>query len=264
MLEKASHIQQTNLAAQKTLTWVKNERMGGKVPVWTSKVPETAKEITQAVLSQTLQTNQPDSNFANALTDAGRSIHAPHSPEFKFSDILDMANPLQHIPVLNMAYRKLTGDEISPISRIVGGAAFGGPIGAIGNFTDIVLEEETGKNIAAHTKDIFAPAPNKKPDLNTQALAQREENTRTLLSFSDLSAEETHIAIKKQTDNHEKTATQLSQNFDVTKIASEITQNTHNAETVIESKKRLSQTKDAQDTIKTAYYSHQSNARYND
>lgn len=49
---------------------------------------------------------------------------------FSFGDILDIINPLQHIPVVNSLYRKLTGDTIAPAMQIAGDALFGGPIGA--------------------------------------------------------------------------------------------------------------------------------------
>lgn len=47
-----------------------------------------------------------------------------------FSDVLDVVNPLQHIPVLGHIYRKLTGDEIDPASKLAGATLYGGPIGA--------------------------------------------------------------------------------------------------------------------------------------
>lgn len=50
---------------------------------------------------------------------------------FSFSDIIDIINPLQHIPIINSFYRKITGDTIAPVMQIVGGALFGGPIGAV-------------------------------------------------------------------------------------------------------------------------------------
>ncbi|MCP5198746.1 MAG: hypothetical protein H6977_01950 [Gammaproteobacteria bacterium] len=49
---------------------------------------------------------------------------------FTFGDLVDLVNPLQHIPVLGSYYRKWTGDTIAPALRIAGGALFGGPIGA--------------------------------------------------------------------------------------------------------------------------------------
>lgn len=69
---------------------------------------------------------------------------------FSFFDLVDMLNPLQHIPVLNIAYRALTGDEIKPISQIVGGAVFGGPAGAAMGIANIALHDATGNDVPGH------------------------------------------------------------------------------------------------------------------
>ena len=50
-----------------------------------------------------------------------------------FGDIIDVINPLQHIPVVSTIYWELTGDKISPAARMAGGALFGGPIKGFGN-----------------------------------------------------------------------------------------------------------------------------------
>lgn len=68
---------------------------------------------------------------------------------FGFLDLVDMVNPLQHIPLVNMIYRGLTGDEIKPISQIIGGAAFGGPLGAAGGIASAIVKNETGKDLGA-------------------------------------------------------------------------------------------------------------------
>lgn len=47
-----------------------------------------------------------------------------------FRDLLDIVNPLHHVPLLGNVYRRVTGDVIDPAIRIAGGALFGGPIGA--------------------------------------------------------------------------------------------------------------------------------------
>lgn len=49
---------------------------------------------------------------------------------FNFRDVLDLVNPLQHIPIVGNIYRNLTGDVAAPAIRIAGGALFGGPLGA--------------------------------------------------------------------------------------------------------------------------------------
>ncbi len=64
---------------------------------------------------------------------------------FGFFDFLDMINPLQHIPVVGTIYRAITGDEIRSISRIIGGAVFGGPMGAASGLVTAVIEDGTGQ-----------------------------------------------------------------------------------------------------------------------
>ncbi len=49
---------------------------------------------------------------------------------FTFGNLLDIVNPLHHIPIVGMIYRKLTGDTIAPVMQIVGDGLFGGPLGA--------------------------------------------------------------------------------------------------------------------------------------
>ena len=73
---------------------------------------------------------------------------------FGFFDLIDMINPLHHVPLLNIAYQKLTGDTIKPISRIVGGTVFGGPIGAASGLVTTMLEEGTGKSALENVTSI--------------------------------------------------------------------------------------------------------------
>ena len=67
-----------------------------------------------------------------------------------FADLLDIVNPLQHIPVVSTIYRALTGDEIEHGSRMAGGALFGGGIGFAGALFNVILENDTGKDIGEH------------------------------------------------------------------------------------------------------------------
>jgi hypothetical protein len=70
--------------------------------------------------------------------------------EFSFADLLDLVNPLQHIPILSNWYRSATGDEIGAVARIFGGALLGGPIGAVTAVINSTLESETGKDLSEH------------------------------------------------------------------------------------------------------------------
>jgi len=64
-----------------------------------------------------------------------------------FTDVLDIINPLQHLPVVSTLYRALTGDEISPGSRLVGGAIFGGPTGIAAAIVNDAMVDHTGQDL---------------------------------------------------------------------------------------------------------------------
>lgn len=61
--------------------------------------------------------------------------------------MIDIINPLQHIPVVSTIYRNITGDEMSPMARVAGGTLFGGPLGAAMAMVNIVSEDATGADI---------------------------------------------------------------------------------------------------------------------
>ncbi len=71
-------------------------------------------------------------------------LKAESAPEFGFADLLDVINPLQHLPGVGIAYRAATGDDIKAPMRILGGALFGGPIGMIAAAVYSVAEQIIG------------------------------------------------------------------------------------------------------------------------
>ncbi len=77
--------------------------------------------------------------------DAGARAFGADGPSFL--DLLDILNPLQHIPVVSAIYRRVTGDEISPMARIAGGLLYGGPVGLATAFANGLLEETTGRDL---------------------------------------------------------------------------------------------------------------------
>lgn len=67
-----------------------------------------------------------------------------------FWDVLDVVNPLQHIPIVNTIYRELTGDTIASGAKLAGGALFFGPIGLGFAALDVGVKEMTGAAIDEH------------------------------------------------------------------------------------------------------------------
>lgn len=75
--------------------------------------------------------------------------------KFDIYDVLDVINPLQHIPVVSTIYRENTGDQIGAVPRVLGSMLFGfGPVGAVigaaAAAINLVIEGETGKDIGGH------------------------------------------------------------------------------------------------------------------
>jgi hypothetical protein len=67
-----------------------------------------------------------------------------------FDDVLDVVNPLHHIPVVSTLYRYLTDDTIAPGPRLAGGGLFGGLVGFAGAAVNLAIEEGSGKDIGDH------------------------------------------------------------------------------------------------------------------
>ncbi len=77
--------------------------------------------------------------------------HAPDAEgEWSFWDFLDIINPLQHLPVISVIYRNLTGDEISAPARIIGDGLYGGPIGLASGVVNAAVEDATGRDIGGN------------------------------------------------------------------------------------------------------------------
>ncbi|MBM3506692.1 MAG: hypothetical protein FJX64_03010 [Alphaproteobacteria bacterium] len=63
---------------------------------------------------------------------------------FTFGDLIDVVNPLQHIPIVSWAYRALSGDKIAPAAKMMGGALFGGTVGFALGTADAAFQATTG------------------------------------------------------------------------------------------------------------------------
>ncbi len=73
--------------------------------------------------------------------------HLDPPQEFTFDDFLDIINPLQHLPIVSVIYRALTGDEIKPAMRILGDIGYGGPTGFMSSVAQVLFEAIFGDDI---------------------------------------------------------------------------------------------------------------------
>ena len=90
-----------------------------------------------------------DQNSANSVKPEvaeGAETMAWGEDGFTFGDILDVINPLQHIPIVSDIYRAITGDKIAPAARMLGGGLLGGVPGLAIAAVNTALQEVTGQD----------------------------------------------------------------------------------------------------------------------
>ncbi len=136
-----------------TLRAPEGDRINGSMPSWNA--PETPREDVVSALGQSGQSPKTP-----GLALAGQSPSDDKDQSFGFFDLVDMINPLQHIPVVGSIYRAITGDEIKPIGQIVGGAVFGGPLGAAGGVVNAIVQAKTGSDIGGNVMGMVRSKPN--------------------------------------------------------------------------------------------------------
>ena len=100
----------------------------------------------ESVVTSPVNNNLPQGNNIYSLhfssqnkQPTGEGISIFGDDGFTFGDLVDIVNPLQHIPIISNIYRKITGDTIAPAMEIAGGALFGGPIGALASVVSVAI-----------------------------------------------------------------------------------------------------------------------------
>lgn len=122
----------------------------------------------------TAQAYAPVTDAAGNMAPDIEYADAGESGEYTFADVIDIINPLHHLPVIGTIYRKLSGDTIKPMANIIGGAVFGGPVGAVSSTMNVVVKSTTGKDIAENALalvGIDAVPSSAKPDLRYETTA---------------------------------------------------------------------------------------------
>jgi hypothetical protein len=89
-------------------------------------------------------------------SEESRALFLGPDGEFGWDDFLDLINPLQHIPFVNMAYRAVTGDQIYGAARMVD-VAFG-PLAGASTAVDLAFRDVTGESMAENAiAAVFGP-----------------------------------------------------------------------------------------------------------
>lgn len=162
--------------------------MAGSVPVW--ETPHRAQQrAEQTLTAATTGEGSHAASFETALAYQNTRNQPQGEPpqEFGFGDLVDMINPLQHVPVVGHLYRKMTGDTIKPIAQIIGGAVFGGPLGAASGLVNTIVREETGKDLTGNALALAQSDEQiewRKP--RSQQMAQENPETRLSRASRDI------------------------------------------------------------------------------
>ncbi|TQV79230.1 tetratricopeptide repeat protein [Denitrobaculum tricleocarpae] len=109
--------------------------------------------------------------------------HETRHVEGEFWDLVDVVNPMQHIPVVASIYRDVTEDEIKPAAKIAGGTLFGGVLGFASSIFDSVVEEASGQDMTQTA--VSALSQDQDDDARHVAALRREKaETERLLQES--------------------------------------------------------------------------------
>lgn len=86
-------------------------------------------------------------NAATAATSSADPAQtASNSAPLSFDDIVDIVNPLQHLPIISTLYQHYANDPINTFPKIAGDTLYGGPIGLLTSVADTAFEKATGKS----------------------------------------------------------------------------------------------------------------------
>jgi len=127
---------------------------------------------------------RPDQDELDMLTgqkwrvvesEESRKLFLGPDGEFGWDDFVDLINPLQHIPLVNIAYRAITGDEIYGAARMVD-LAFG-PLAGLSTAVDLMFRDMTGQSMAANAVSaLFGPGDKPTGDVSVNtASANRNQ-----------------------------------------------------------------------------------------
>jgi hypothetical protein len=95
--------------------------------------------------------------------------HIDPPQDFTLDDFIDIINPLQHLPLVSILYREITGDEIKPAMRILGDIGYGGPTGFLSSVGQVLFEAVFGDDMAGTAIAMFTGEDDEKASVQLAA-----------------------------------------------------------------------------------------------
>jgi hypothetical protein len=114
-------------------------------------IPDFAQGITQSfpMNGQTVAWAQGTAGakpYAPTTLTADEKADPSRSKSF-LENVLDIVNPLEHLPVIGTIYSNLTGDKPGAFEKIAGDTLYGGPLGFVSSMAEVGFEKITGKDV---------------------------------------------------------------------------------------------------------------------
>ena len=104
--------------------------------------------------------------------------HPTATAALGLDELIDVLNPLQHLPVISSLYRYITGDEMETPARVMGGTLYGGPLGFLASLAVAMATEVGGTDPGgAVLAQLFGS-----PESGSEDLAARPEVPRDVVS----------------------------------------------------------------------------------
>lgn len=86
-------------------------------------------------------------NAANAAK-ARDQAQGTDETSLGFKDVLDLINPLEHLPIISNVYHAIVGESTAkPAVKLVGDAVYGGPLGMLSGGVDAIIKQASGKDM---------------------------------------------------------------------------------------------------------------------
>jgi hypothetical protein len=106
---------------------------------------EDSMSASYEAIFPSLRTVAPASAPAPEWQSPASGASAPTDDSFAH-DMMEILNPLQHIPIVSTIYRQMSGDKIGTMERIAGDTLYGGMLGMASSVANVVFEKLTGKD----------------------------------------------------------------------------------------------------------------------
>ncbi|KKO44368.1 hypothetical protein WG68_16250 [Arsukibacterium ikkense] len=166
--------EKTDVAATQLVSLLSEQHSSEMQPLADSDAMFAAmtKNMMQSMIESALKADKAE----NLVEDSPSATPFANGKTPVLGDVIDVVNPLQHIPLVSHYYRDWTGDDIGYLSQVAGGAFWGGAVGVATSFINIGLTSVMNKSPTEYIKQFLGSdvAESSTPIKEKQSVAQNK------------------------------------------------------------------------------------------